>query len=62
MARKVLIIYIVYVVIVFLVNTYILKESYSDALVKAVLSGVIFTTIYYIITARAAKRADENKK
>jgi hypothetical protein len=62
MARKVFIAYIVYVAVVFLVNTYLLKEQFTDAIVKAVLSGVVFTMFYYIILARQEKRKDEEKK
>lgn len=62
MARKVFIAYIVYVAVVFLANTYLLKEQFTDAIVKAVLSGVVFTLIYYVILARQEKRKDEAKK
>jgi hypothetical protein len=37
MARKILVVYAIYTVIVFLTNTYIFKENYTDALLKAVL-------------------------
>jgi hypothetical protein len=56
MARKIFIVYLVYTVVVFLSNTYIFKENYSDALIKAVLSGVIFTAVYAFISMRGEKR------
>jgi uncharacterized membrane protein (DUF485 family) len=59
MARKILVVYVVYTVIVFLINTYFFKEDYTDALVKAVLSGVVFAALYAVITMRAEKRRDE---
>ena len=59
MARKILVVYIAYTVIVFMLNTYFFKEEYGDALVKAVLSGVVFTALYAIIVMRAEKRRDE---
>jgi hypothetical protein len=59
MVRKVFVAYFVYVVVVFFINTYILKENYSDAIIKSVISGVIFTTLYYIILVRAEKRRAE---
>jgi predicted cation transporter len=52
----------VYTIIVFLINTYFFKEDYTDALLKAVLSGVVFTAIYAIITMRNEKRQEEEKK
>ena len=61
MARKILVVYAVYTVIVFLINTYIFKENYTDALLKAVLSGVVFTAIYAIIVMRHDKRQPEEK-
>jgi galactitol-specific phosphotransferase system IIC component len=62
MARKILLVYAVYTIIVFLINTYFFKEDYTDALLKAVLSGVVFTAIYAIITMRNEKRQEEEKK
>ena len=62
MARKILLVYAVYTIIVFLINTYFFKEDYSDALLKAVLSGVVFTAIYAIITMRNEKRGEEEKE
>jgi galactitol-specific phosphotransferase system IIC component len=59
MARRILVVYVIYTVVVFLLNTYIFKENYTDALVKAVLSGVVFTAIYAVIVMRAEKRRDE---
>jgi hypothetical protein len=59
MARKILVVYVLYTVIVFLINTYFFKEDYTDALVKAVLSGVVFTALYAVIVMRAEKRRDE---
>lgn len=61
MARKILVVYVVYTVIVFLLNTYVFKEEYGDALVKAVLSGVVFTALYAVIVMRAEKRREEEK-
>ena len=61
MVRKVFAAYFIYVVVVFFINTYIFKENYSDAIIKSVISGVVFTTLYYIILVRAEKRqAEEN--
>jgi galactitol-specific phosphotransferase system IIC component len=62
MARKILLVYAVYTIIVFLINTYFFKEDYTDALLKAVLSGVVFTAIYAIITMRNEKRQEEEKE
>jgi len=62
MARKVFIIYLVYTVIVFLFFRYFSGAIYADAILKAVLSGVVFTAIYVILASRAAKREDEKKK
>lgn len=56
MARKILVVYAVYTVVVFLINTYVFKENYTDALLKAVISGVLFTAIYAIFTMRNEKR------
>ena len=62
MARKILLVYAVYTIIVFLINTYFFKEEYTDALLKAVLSGIIFAAIYAIITMRNEKRQEEEKE
>lgn len=62
MAKKVLLVYLVYTVIVFFINTYILKEIYTDALIKAVLSGVVFTALYAFVVMRNEKREQEKKK
>jgi hypothetical protein len=64
MARKIFIVYLVYTVILFLFYNYIMKADYADAILKAVLSGVVFTAVYTILLSRAAKREDEknNKK
>ena len=62
MARKILLVYAVYTIIVFLINTYFFKEDYTDALLKAVLSGIIFAAIYAIITMRNEKRQEEEKE
>jgi len=62
MARKILLVYAVYTIIVFLINTYFFKEEYTDALLKAVLSGIVFTAIYAIITMRNEKRQEEEKE
>jgi len=59
MARKILIVYIAYTVLVFLANTYIFKDSYTDALVKAVISGVVFTVLYAVIVLRREGRKNE---
>jgi len=61
MARKVFIIYLVYTVVVFLFYSYVMKAVYADAILKAVLSGVVFTAVYVILLSRAAKREDEKK-
>jgi hypothetical protein len=61
MARKILVVYAIYTVIVFLTNTYIFKENYTDALLKAVLSGVVFTAIYAVIVMKNEKRQAEEK-
>ena len=62
MARKILVVYAIYTVIVFLTNTYIFKENYTDALLKAVLSGVVFTAIYAVIVMKNEKRQAEEKE
>ena len=62
MAKKVLLVYLVYTVVVFFINTYILKEIYTDALIKAVLSGVVFTALYAFVVMRNEKREQEKKK
>jgi uncharacterized MnhB-related membrane protein len=61
MVRKIFIAYVIYVAVVFLANTYIFKEEFIDAVVKAVLSGVVFTFIYFVILAKAEKRKNEEK-
>ena len=61
MARKILVVYAIYTVIVFLTNTYIFKENYTDALLKAVLSGVVFTAIYAVIVMKNEKRQADEK-
>jgi len=61
MARKILVVYAVYTVVVFLANSYIFKENYTDALLKAVISGVLFTAIYAVIIMRNEKRNEDTK-
>jgi len=61
MARKLIIAYFIYTVFIFLSNTYIFKENYADAIIKTVISGVIFTAIYALIILRAEKRRNEKK-
>ncbi len=61
MARKILVVYLVYTVIVFLVYTYIIKEEYINALFKSIISGVIFTAVYAFLAMRNEKRALEEK-
>jgi len=61
MAKKILVVYLIYTVIVFFYNTYIAKEIYTDALIKAVLSGVLFTAVYAFIVLRNEKREQEKK-
>ena len=60
MARKLFIAYIVYTALVFLMNSYVFKQNYADAILKAVLSGVLFTAIYAVVILRAEKRRNEN--
>lgn len=62
MARKILVVYALYTVIVFLINTYVIKENYTDALLKAVISGVLFTAIYAVIIMRNEKRENDEKE
>lgn len=62
MARKILVVYAVYTVIVFLINTYVIKENYTDALLKAVLSGVVFAALYAIVLMRNEKRQNDEKE
>jgi hypothetical protein len=62
MAKKILIVYLVYTVVVFLLNTYVLKEAYFDAILKAVLSGVVFTAIYAFVAMKNEKRNEEVKR
>lgn len=61
MAKKILLVYLAYTVVVFLFNTYILKEMYTDALIKSVISGVVFTAIYAFVVMRNEKRGQEKK-
>jgi hypothetical protein len=61
MAKKILVVYLIYTVVVFLFNTYILKEMYTDALIKSVISGVVFTAIYAFVVMRNEKREQEKK-
>ena len=61
MARKLIVAYFVYTVLIFLSNTYIFKEAYADAIIKAVLSGVVFTAVYAFIIIRNEKRQNEEK-
>jgi len=62
MAKKILLVYLAYTVVVFFCNTYLFKETYSDALIKAVLSGVVFTGIYAFIVMKNDKGAQEKKR
>jgi len=62
MAKKILVVYVVYTVVVFLFNTYIIKEIYTDALIKAVLSGVVFTVFYAFIVMRNEKKQAEKQQ
>jgi len=62
MAKKILVVYVVYTVVVFLFNTYIVKEVYTDALIKAVLSGVVFTVFYAFIVMRNEKKQAEKQQ
>jgi hypothetical protein len=57
-----MIVYLVYTVVVFLINTYLFKEMYSDALVKSILSGIVFTFLYAFFVMRNEKRNNEAKK
>jgi len=61
MAKKILVVYLIYTVLVFFYNSYIAKEIYTDALIKAVLSGVLFTAVYAFIVMRNEKREQEKK-
>lgn len=61
MAKKILVVYLIYTVVVFLFNKYIAKEIYTDALIKAVLSGVLFTVFYAFIVMRNEKRQQDKK-
>jgi len=62
MARKILLVYAVYTISVFLINTYFFKEDYTDALLKSVLSGVIFTALYAFFMMRNEKKQQEEKE
>jgi arginine exporter protein ArgO len=62
MAKKILVVYVIYTVVVFLFNTYIIKEIYTDALIKAVLSGVVFTVFYAFIVMRNEKKQAEKQQ
>jgi hypothetical protein len=62
MARKIFIVYLVYTVVVYLLNTYFFKENYSDAIIKAVLSGVVFTALYAFLVMKNEKKQNEGKK
>ena len=62
MARKLIIAYFLYTVTIFLSNTYLFKENYADSIIKAVISGVIFTALYAVIILRAEKRRNDKKQ
>ena len=62
MARKILIVYLVYTVVVFLMYSYVFKVEYFNALIKSVLSGVLFTVFYAFIMMRNEKRQLEEKE
>jgi len=62
MARKILLVYVVYTVVVFLFYTYIIKEDYINALIKSVISGVVFTALYAFLVMRNEKRQEEEKE
>ena len=61
MAKKILLVYLVYTVVVFLIYTYVFKQMYTDSLIKSVLSGVLFTVFYAFIIMRREKREKEKK-
>ena len=61
MARKILLIYIIYTLIVFLFYTYIVKVDYINALVKSIISGVVFTALYAFLLMRKEKKQEEEK-
>jgi uncharacterized MnhB-related membrane protein len=61
MILKLFIAYIVYTTLIFFANTYLFKENYVDAIIKAVLSGVVFTGAYAFIIIRAKKYKEEKK-
>ena len=62
MARKILLVYVVYTVVVFLFYTYVIKEDYINALIKSVISGVVFTALYAFLVMRNEKRQEEEKE
>lgn len=62
MGKKILVVYLIYTVLVFFFNTYVVKEAYTDALIKSVLSGVVFTALYAFIVMRNDKREQDKKK
>jgi hypothetical protein len=62
MAKKILVVYLAYTVIVFFFYTYIQKASYADSLIKSVISGVVFTALYAFIVMRNEKRQQDEKK
>jgi len=62
MARKILVVYLIYTVIVFFINSYVFKEEYSDALIKSVISGVLFTALFAFLMMRNEKRQQDEKE
>jgi len=62
MARKILVVYLIYTVIVFFINSYIFKEEYTDALIKSVISGVLFTALFAFLMMRNDKRQEDEKE
>ncbi len=59
-----MVIYLVYTVVIFLFFTYIMKEDYSNALVKSIISGVLFTVFcaYYLGKKEKEKQNNPAKK
>ena len=62
MARKILVVYLLYTVIVFLFYSYIIKEDYINALIKSIISGIVFTVLYAFLMMRNEKKQLEEKE
>jgi len=46
----------------FFINSYVFKEEYTDALIKSVISGVLFTALFAFLMMRNEKRQQDEKE